>query len=240
MREVTRRYIVRSTLLDFLSCCISLPILARGAVKANGTSGKATLNWDAFIEHVERAAHSQHESEWSSSHYVQRIASYAKRLNLTDSVLAKATDSYHNVHPRAPEFSELFKTADVQVSLISFERGELINHHNHPDMTGVITCAVGQLWVSNYDLMECRANSACLLRQVSDEVLWPGQVSTLTDQSKNVHVVRAQALTQVIDIFTPPYNEDRVGRTRWYQLWGRPTGPQHNIYEASYRTQQIG
>ena len=45
----------------------------------------------------------------------------------------------------------------------------------------------------------------------------PGSTASLTSNFGNIHSLQAYKLTRMIDIFTPPYNEDRSSRSQWYK-----------------------
>ncbi len=45
---------------------------------------------------------------------------------------------------------------------------------------------------------------------------------TLTATANNIHQVKAIEPSQVIDVFTPPYNRTRVTGTRWYEIRKTP------------------
>jgi hypothetical protein len=138
-------------------------------------------------------------------------------------------------HPGQPEFDDLLKRQDYQVTMVSFEAGEFIPHHDHPRMTGVPLCAVGELQATNYDLIERDPKSgACLLRRSQDAVLVPGSTSALTEHRSNIHCVRAKRFTQRIDIFTPPYDDVRINTTHWYELEQVPVEQRPNVFRARY------
>src|SRR5262249_53805105 len=167
--------------------------------------------------------------------YVSSVAHLLRNLNLFDKKLRAAMAAYPNHNHGMPEFAELLKTKDIQISLITFEKNEWLPHHDHPSMTGVLTCAKGDLQVTSYDRLQpsySDASSPTLLKELGSEVISPGKISTLTNTRRNVHTVRAVSFTQVIDIFTPPYNDERTTRTTWYKLERQPVKGQANVFVA--------
>ena len=129
----------------------------------------------------------------------------------------------------------MLKTTDVQISLITFDKGEWLPHHDHPAMTGVLTCASGNLLVGSYDRVqvpELAGLSAVVLKTLGSNVVMPGKISTLTDTRRNVHFVKALSFTQVIDIFTPPYNSERTSKTNWYKVEDRPLKGHEDLFVA--------
>ncbi len=200
----------------FVSCCRALPAIAAAAVAANGTTPRR-LNWDAFIEQLELQAQEQHLDTWDQGRYVLQIAHLAATLDFDDARFKQARREYRDDHPLYPEFQQLMHTRDVQVSLITFEPGESLPHHDHPHMTGVTACAVGELDVTSYDFVENNERN-CVLRKIGCGILLPGATSTLTEKRGNVRAVAAHAFTEIIDIFTPPYNGARIASTRWFRV----------------------
>jgi cysteamine dioxygenase len=189
----------------------------------HGSSGQ--LNWDMFVNKLEAMAQRQYSVDWDRPGYVRSVARVLQQLNLQDPVLLRARNGYQDLHPHSPEFLDLLLSRDIQVSLISFEKGDFIPLHNHPSMTGVLTCATGNLSVISYDRVESAVfapSAGVLLKEAERAVITPGTISTLTNVSKNIHFVKALSFTQVIDIFTPPYNAERTHKTTWFTLDERP------------------
>jgi cysteamine dioxygenase len=162
MIEFTRRHVIGTTISQFLYWCSVLPTLAERAVKESG-NGPQKLNWNAFVDRLESTAQTQHRPSWDQAKYTQQVAALARTLNLTDKRLIDERAAYKNTHPFRPEFQDLLQTADVQISLISFERGERIPHHDHPGMTGVTVCAVGDVTVSEYNISPAVRDGGWLL-----------------------------------------------------------------------------
>jgi hypothetical protein len=163
---------------------------------------------------------------------VEHIAALARSLDLHDKALASARSGYRDIHRSQPEFKALLNTTEVQISLISFERGEVIPHHNHPDMTGVMVCATGSVQVNEYDLVGVPSPSGCLLKSSGRRQLEPGSVATLTSRSRNVQSVHATAFSQIVDIFTPPYSDERNRKTRWFDVERFPVKESPDMFLA--------
>jgi hypothetical protein len=103
-------------------------------------------------------------------------------------------------------------------------------------MTGVILCATGKTDVWNYDLLGKRNDSKnVLLKETSHALLTKGKVSTLTSKERNIHRLKAQNLTQLIDIFAPPYNKERARNSSWFNVDPEPFQGYNKIYEATKR-----
>jgi hypothetical protein len=117
------------------------------------------------------------------------------------------------------DFEPLEKQRNFHVTLLQFEKEEEISHHDHPEMTGVILCASGEIETWNYDLLgEKPDHKHVLLKETNHEILKKTSVSSLTSKARNIHRLKAKKLTQLVDIFAPPYNRDRIQKSSWYEV----------------------
>ncbi|NQZ57378.1 MAG: hypothetical protein HRT88_07895 [Lentisphaeraceae bacterium] len=72
--------------------------------------------------------------------------------------------------------------------------------------------------MQNYTLQEKRSlNNKLLLKQDSSLTLTPGRTSILTSSIGNIHSLQADTFSRLIDVFTPPYNDERSNNSRWYK-----------------------
>jgi len=217
------------------------PSITALATRANACYGRVpkngAINWDAFLSAVEKEASKQHLDHWDQAGYVKKAAALALRLNLKDHALAEAFEKTKSgIGNQRLDFYKLEKQRNFEVSLVQFEKGEKIAHHDHPGMTGVLLCATGKVDVWNYDLMEQEAESdPLLLHQTAKKSLQKGMVSTLTSQERNIHKLKAHSLTQLVDIFAPPYNKERSKNSSWYRVDTEPYQGRKNIYQATRR-----
>jgi len=234
MEHYSRRYILKTSLWTFGALCFDLSRVVASAIEPkNATAGR--LNWDEFVHKLELTARAQHNALWDKDSYVGSVARLLGRLDPLDPALQLMTSQHRNQGFVKPDFAELLKTTDVQISLITFGKGEWLPHHDHPSMTGVLTCATGALLVDSYDRVqapELAGPSTIVLKKLESNVITPGNISTLTDKRRNVHSVRALSFTQVIDIFTPPYNSERTSSTGWYRVANRPIQGHEELFIA--------
>ncbi len=225
---LSRRHVMRTTLLHFAYLCSAAPDLVGQSITGVGRS--SSLKWSTFLRRLEQTAQQQHAITWNQTGYVREIAELVKRVPLR----AVSASKCSSVPPLAaqPAFNDLLHTADVQVSLISFAKGQFIPHHDHPAMTGVMVCAVGGVEVYEYDPLGAPATGFQVIRSCGHETLHPGDVSTLTAMARNIHFVRAMVDSQLIDIFTPPYTQDRIDATRWFEVNPTPLGGTGDRFRA--------
>ncbi|PAW60025.1 MAG: hypothetical protein B9S37_11330 [Verrucomicrobiia bacterium Tous-C3TDCM] len=110
-------------------------------------------------------------------------------------------------------------------------------------MTGMILCASGSIHTRNYDLIkettkklpDGKEETTCQLHLSAEQLLEKNAITTLTAKARNIHTVKALATTQLIDIFTPPYNDQRSEDSRWFTLDEMPRKGTKNIFDAVVR-----
>ena len=221
---------------------MALPALTAFATKANAYQGRikenGEINWDAFLTAIEKEAAKQHLDNWSEIEYVKRAEAIMKRLNIKDPALDDAFKKAKlGIGNKRIDFLPMIeRNKDYHVTLLQFEKEEEIKHHDHPEMTGVILNATGEVEVWNYDLLAEREDKKdVLLLQTSHAMLTKGQVSTLTSKERNIHRLKAKMLTQLIDIFAPPYDNQKVRDSSWFDVDPEGYKGEMEIYQAKRR-----
>jgi len=238
MDDYNRRHFIRTSIPGFLGLGLALPSITAIATRANAREGRilenGTINWDAFLTAVEKETAKQHLDNWNQAGYVKKAAALALRLNLKDPALAMAFENTQKgIGNKRIDFYDLEKQRDFQVNLLQFEKNEQIKHHDHPDMTGVILCATGNIDVWNYDIFKEQSDKSLLLKETARATLIKGQVSTLTSKERNIHRLKAQSLTQLVDIFAPPYNKERSQKSTWFDVDSETFQGRKHIYQAT-------
>ena len=140
MDDYDRRHFIRTSLPGFLGLTIALPNLTTLATRANACHGRMPeiqpINWDAFLEAVEKEATRQHFDDWDESAYVTTAEKLCSRLNLKDEYLLEAfKKSHRGLGNKRVDFEPLEKQRNFHVTLLQFEKEEEISHHDHPEMT---------------------------------------------------------------------------------------------------------
>ncbi len=239
MDDYDRRVFLKLSLPGFLGLGLALPALAAQAREAAALDGRkregGPIEWDAFIESVANYAGRRAADDWAEEKFVRRVAAMARRLKIDDPRLEEAFAGYVNKNPDWPEFEALHHEQEFQVTLIEFEPGEAIAHHDHPQINGVICCASGDVGIQNFDFLPATDDRPMLLKQVGDLRCRAGAVSTLTSEARNIHALKANAFTQLIDVFSPPYNGERSRATRWFELGDGPYQGIPGVYECGLR-----
>ena len=239
MDHAHRRAFLKTSLPAFLGLAARLPLLGGLARLANANQGNVRedtpLHWDAFLEAVHREAARQQELSWDERDYVAKAAAIARRLRVDDPAIRTAFAALKNKNPTFPEFAVPHKEQWFQISLIQFEAGEVISHHDHPGMTGVLLCSTGRLRVENFTSSPAPTEGQLLFRREGDEMLEAGRVSTLTSVDRNIHRVTAPVFSEVIDIFAPPYNAENSAKSRWFSVDDEPYQGTPGLHLAKVR-----
>lgn len=241
MDDYDRREFLSLSLPGFLGVLTALPALCALATRANAAGGRppadSAMHWEAFLEAIAAEAQKQHLDDWRQEDYVKSIAALAGRLHLNDPILTGAMAQLtERLKHGNVDFHYLEQRVDFSLCLVQFDEGEVIRPHDHPGMTGMILCASGEVETSNFDLIDDPklqpAAGHQILRRVGQAVLKKNDVSTLTAKARNIHSLRARKVTQLVDIFTPPYNDERTAQARWYELAPAPMPGKPDMFEA--------
>ena len=218
---------------------MALPGLTAMATRATAQNGRldkdGRIHWDAFLEGVAKEASRQHLDEWNEVKYLNKVKALAQRLHLEDPILLEAfKKAEKGIGNGRIDFDRLEKHQDFQISYLQFEKGEKIRHHDHPGMTGVLLCATGELLTENYTrLDEERDDERLLLKTAGKSVLKKGMAESLTSTIGNIHRVEAHALTQIIDIFAPPYTPERIKQSHYFEVDDEPFEQRKGVFEAT-------
>gem|GEM_PF-360456 len=174
-------------------------------------------DWDTFLSELETLARTQFSPDWDQETYVEEVKALMVLLDLEDEQLNALYANYVNAARDFPELTTVHEGGFFEVATLQFEPGEHIPLHNHPDMTGVIFCLSGRMDVEAFDLLpETSDDGNLLLRRVEETTLVPGEFATLTAGRGNIHALTAREFTELLDVFTPPYDDARIARYRWY------------------------
>jgi hypothetical protein len=115
-------------------------------------------------------------------------------------------------------------------------------------MCGVINMVTGNALVKNYslhkELEKTKTQSyngqtftlkSCVLEETKKEILTPGNTSILTSTKGNIHSLMPNEFTQLVDVFTPAYNEKNEAASIWYQVNEEVNFENNsNLFEAEY------
>ncbi len=248
MDDYDRRQFLKTTVPGLLGVMLSLPSLCAMATRANAYQGRLKadqpMHWEAFLEAVAREAAKQHLDRWNEEDYLKKISALTRSLYLEDPVIAQAMEKVSTRLKKGwVDFHDLEKNLDFAVCLLQFDVNEEIKPHNHPGMTGMILCGSGEIRAQNYDLyktveekdVDGARSGKYLLHRSMDSTLRKGDISTLTSRARNIHTLKAAQVTQLIDIFTPPYNKERSEKSCWYEVDEAPVSGSRTIYEAHLR-----
>jgi len=95
-----------------------------------------------------------------------------------------------------------------------------------------MTCATGMVDVQRFHLLAVgKDRDSFTLRDEGLVGMTPGSVSSLTAETHNIHGLKARSFSQIIDIFTPPYDSGRIKDSRWFRV--TPSGTKSNEVTAT-------
>src|SRR5437016_3295928 len=117
-----RRQLISLSLMSFFGLGIALPSIAQSARRANQWNGfgSRNLNWDAFLENLQRVANTQYQKFWNQERYVENIAALARSLELFDPRLIRSFRAAALQRSMVPRFADLENRTSFQVALITF------------------------------------------------------------------------------------------------------------------------
>ena len=191
------------------------------------------IDWEDFLSQVGELAEIQFSPDWNQEAYVEDVRQLMARLNLEDPFLIQAYADYADQVRDFPEITQVHHEPTFEVTILEFEEGEFIPLHDHPDMTGVIMCVSGTVDVENFTLLEEPAeDSEFLLQRTAQTRMRSLDIGTLTSRNSNIHSLKALEFTQMLDVFTPPYNDDRSNRSRWFRRAVNPLPGRDEIFAA--------
>ena len=181
------------------------------------------MDWPGFVQALSVLAEKQFFADWNQATYVEEVMSLMRLIDLDDAKFDEVYDGYVRARGAFPEIQSVHDGGHFKVASLEFEPGDEIRLHNHPDMTGVILCLSGSLELEAFNLMDRQSASGnLLLEQVLHTRLTPGKFATLTATHGNIHGLVATEYTALLDVFTPPYDKERLKRYRWYRRADTP------------------
>ena len=228
MSRITRRAAIA------MSGKALLALAASGALtRAVLAKESESVSWERFLELCHELSKSQFADSWDQDAYTTDVQRLVGRLRLDDQKIVEYIERYKDLNVDFPEIRSMYYESQFMVSMLEFEPGEEIPLHDHPDMTGVVCCTTGRVAVDHYDrLKETAGNGNPLLRFERHLDMTAGDTAALTVDKGNIHTLKASKFTRMIDLFTPPYDRDRVTRARYYAMDSSPYLGRNGIFEA--------
>lgn len=226
MPEITRRGLIKSSAGALaIAMAISSSRLVAGQ--------EEPILWEPFLDLCRDLSEAQFQESWDQDFYTKKLGSILQRLQLTDDQQEKFAKDYKDRAVDFPEIRYLHYERKFMVSLVEFEEGDIIPLHDHPDMTGVLLCTEGLVDVQHFDkLDETSERDLPLLQEERSIQMKAGTTAALTVEKGNIHTLHALEFSRMIDVFTPPYNSDRIRRALYYKLESEPYQERSGVFEA--------
>jgi predicted metal-dependent enzyme (double-stranded beta helix superfamily) len=182
---------------------------------ARGRDG--ALDWQRVLDQLSAMAEAQFNDGWDTESYVEDVAVLMRTLDLRDRHFRRFLRAYEDTAAGRPSIRRAHGGGHFSVATLHFEPGESIDLHDHPRMTGVILGLRGAARIDAFDRLDHPERpDRWRLRPAGQAVVGPGQHATLTPERGNVHALRADVFTELLDVFTPPYDEPRRAEFKWY------------------------
>jgi hypothetical protein len=135
-----------------------LPCLAHESRRS--PCANASLNWSMFMDRIADLTWMASTRE-TEERYVDTVGTLLSQLNFCDPHIRRSRLG-PKLRQGFPTFSDLEQRMTIEVKLLSFEPGDGIEAHDHPDMTGVMACVSGRVSVDNYERVLNEESSGCL------------------------------------------------------------------------------
>ena len=181
-----------------------------------------TVDWACFLDRLSALAEAQFSEAWAPDAYVEDVAALMGQLDLRDRHFRRLLRQYENTAAGMPSIRRAHGGGHFSVATLHFEPGESIDLHDHPRMTGVILGLRGTARLEAFDRLDAPDRpDRWRLRPAGIVNVNPGVHSTLTPDRGNVHALRADVFTELLDVFTPPYDAERKAAFRWYERASR-------------------
>jgi quercetin dioxygenase-like cupin family protein len=114
-------------------------------------------------------------------------------------------------------WQRLIKEKNLNGGILTIERDQLVQLHDHPGATGILRIISGETEVWQFDELTQKQNTdgTAELALVSHEILKPGDMAVLNPESGNIHALRALSNEcSMLDFFIPPYQRSQRS---WYR-----------------------
>lgn len=235
MTNITRRAAISMSGKALLALAASGPL-----TRLAWADESEAVSWERFLELCHEMSKAQLAENWNQDGYTKDVQRVIRRLALDDDKILEYIERYKNMNQDFPEIRGMYYEEQFMVSMLDFEPGEAIPLHDHPDMTGVTYCTTGSVEVEHFDKLEETAKNGNSLLQVERQLeMSAGSTAALTANRGNIHRLRANDFTRMIDVFTPPYNKDRVQRSRYYKMDSNNYQDRAGIFEAEESVDRI-
>lgn len=183
-----------------------------------------TVDWERFLDRLSALAEAQFTEAWDTDAYVEDVAALMKQLDLRDRHFRRFLRRYEDTAAGMPSIRRAHGGGHFSVATLHFEPGESIELHDHPRMTGVILGLRGAARVEAFDRLDAPDRpDRWRLRPAGVADVRPGVHATLTPDRGNVHALHADVFTELVDVFTPPYDAERKAAFRWYERASDPS-----------------
>jgi len=175
------------------------------------------LSWSVFKEKMLILAQTDDEGGLSKQTMAELATQYLKSLDLHSAEFADAIEASYETGNRYWLWQRMVKEKNINGGVLTIDRENLVQLHDHPGATGVVRIISGEAEVWQFDVAESgqRSNDVTELKRVSHRFLKAGDMAVLTPERGNIHALRSVSKQcQMLDFFIPPYQNNQ---RNWYQ-----------------------
>ena len=161
---------------------------------------------------------------------IHNITNQIQKLSFEDTTLNHKFELLQQKAQHSYETDICIDDHTCRVMLIALQPNAVIGLHNHPKQSGLIYCYQGEVEIDAYDETSATKTTA-ILKQIYATTLNKGEYAFLLPTRANIHRLKANQLSLLIDIFIPPPSEDYRNLNKRYTLQEKI--PNTNLYQAT-------
>ena len=183
----------------------------------SGKEPTQDISGQTFLDSLQQLAAEIDIKYWNQQTYVTRVSALLSRLSQRQQYAAyqpgpsRGENDRLHVIPLAEQ--EMF-----EASLFILPAGFEFPVHDHPGTCAVTYGISGCVRITGYSEIMTQNDGSIVLSLDHQTMLTPGMVSTLTAERSNIHGLLANGSSQLIDVFTPPYNIETTKKTRTFKI----------------------
>ena len=189
-------------------------------------SQTAEYTWNQFIDDCKVQA----ATFTNFDHLIVTLARNVRKLSPQDKQLNARFKNLCNKPPRPYVTDVCIDEKTCKLMLVLLQPNSEIGLHNHPYQSGFIFCWHGEVHIEAFDEQTSTTTTAILQKRYSS-TLQPGNDASLLPDSANIHSLKANKLTLLIDVFIPPIQEKNLHLCKRYTLQ-KPIA-NTNLYHAA-------
>jgi hypothetical protein len=174
---------------------------------------KSTITWNQFLQYCKEQA-----TDFECfDQLIQNLQTTIRRLPSAETNLMERFQHLQENATAPYDTDVCIDEPSCKVMLILLQPEAEIGLHNHPKQSGVLFCFKGEVLIEAFDEKTATPSTA-ILQKVYSKTIRDGESASLTPTNANIHSLKTQNLTMLIDIFIPPPKEEHKQLCRSYTI----------------------